>query len=117
MENEADYRLRGRRLEHLTDEALNRRWLKYHRDTEKVPGHVRDHDARAVLGPWWRRTDRQAPGPGGRARPASWRRSVLDLGRRSLGSGGQGARRNTHRERLLACGRSVLPRLDRLERR
>ena len=28
MENEADYRLRGRRLETLTDAALKRRWLK-----------------------------------------------------------------------------------------
>jgi hypothetical protein len=28
MENEADYRLRGRRLKNLTDEALKRRWLQ-----------------------------------------------------------------------------------------
>jgi hypothetical protein len=28
LENEADYRLRGRRLEPLTDEALKRRWLQ-----------------------------------------------------------------------------------------
>jgi hypothetical protein len=28
MENEADYRLRGRHLEPLTDEALKRRWLQ-----------------------------------------------------------------------------------------